>query len=467
MENDVTSNILKIILFGVTPTVFACVLVIWFFKKPPKSKNIFTFISSGWTIVSLTISFTTVGLINSLLSCVCILVTLICAVLERTYKDRKISYKFYDEYNEIQSAYEHICKTLEKKNAPSTKENKLLLDNCVILSLQKIRLNMAKFLSHFIQGQISTENNDTEEKKITMRKRELFFCYNFENAHDYIYLSNHRDANVKIFSNIFFGIYGKVKKNFLAPLYNITNTKVPEFIARELDNAILEIPNVKEQYNTSKYTMKDFYNLYYNERVKKNDTIKIRRIFIYKNDDIEKYITLETENDNIGKSQVIDNFRIPLLLWVIEWHIINTIEVGFVSEEAASCMQQNEGGISTLDFSITHIEQNDTTKYKDIILKLGGEPGIQKFYNLEIKYHSLTADTENYDAIDSEDAEHFKFFNLLWNLTTNGNRIIEEKIMNEKNTWYHSLESNYQDYVNKVLKYLHINEEQEMECNSQ
>ena len=105
--------------------------------------------------------------------------------------------------------------------------------------------------------------------------------------------------------------------------------------------------------------------------------------------------------------------------------------------EDAGKLQQLEKGISTLDFSITHIEQEESPKYKDIILKLNGNPQEEKFYNLKINYHPLTANIENYEDKNSDEAEHLKFFNELWK-SSKSNAEIRNKLLVD-NSWYNGI----------------------------
>lgn len=442
-----------VIVYGAIPTLLSIGIVIWFLIKPPKSRQWLTYISVGLTIISLVVAFTTRAAINWSLSCIFVLITLICLVLEQTFKKRKESYKFFTGYSGIQTEYERIENLIKKKTICNIGNNKEdLIEQCVNFSLENIRHNMSLFYSYFLNESVYSTEEKGDKSKKAKRKRKEFFVYNFKNAHDYIYLSKHKDINIEIFSNIFYSIYERVREDFLAPLLFETNTKVPEFIAKELDNAILGIQNVKKQFNTSKYTMKDFYDLYKTEIPQKIKGVESRRIFIYQNDAIEKYKIITDEV--FGSNPEINLIKIPLLLWVLEWHKKNNIKVGFILEEEASKMQRLEKGISTLDFSITHIEQNDSSSkingFKDIVLKLNGEPRTETFYNIPIKYHSLTAYTEDYEDETADEAEHFNFFNKLWEESQNNISIIRKKLL-ESNSWYSGITDDEKTKIKNVL----------------
>ena len=308
-----------------TLITIACVLIYVFADKDSKSikwlknKHIFSIVSGVLLTISLAFSVTTNEEINWLISCIFALITIVCVVVEKESKYYKTSYHFNDQYKGIQTEYDHIRELLAEKQIENDEKN-CLINQYVNHSLENTRYNMSLTYSYFLKELIyHTENNDESKNKNAKQKRKDFFKYNFNNAHDYLYLSKHKDINIEIFANIFYNIYERVRKDFLAPLVFETNTKVPEFIAKELDSAISGIPNVKQQLNTSIYTMKGFYDLYKAETPRKIAGVKVRRIFIYKESDIDKYKIIRGDNVS-GINNEIHSVKIPLLLWVLEWH---------------------------------------------------------------------------------------------------------------------------------------------------
>lgn len=477
LKKFVECNDSKIVITASVITVVGALIYVFTNKgRSIKTRHILSIVSSVFFVISLVMSFINNGNENWYITCVFALISVICIIVEKEAVLYKKSYHFNEKYKGIQTEYEHIDSLAREKTKIKVKLvpniHKIrhclctsfqgnndynrqisiqsdLIDQCVNHSLENIRYNMSQFYSYFLKDMI--DSSDDNSSKLTKRKRKDFFHYNFKNAHDYIYLSKHKDVNIEIFSNIFYGIYEKVREDFLAPLVFETNTKVPEFIAKELDNAILSIPNVTKQFNTSKYSIKNFYDLYKKETPKKTSEVNVRRIFIYKNSSIEDYKIVKPEIDVTGISTEIENMKIPLLLWVLEWHKKNDIEVRFISDEDAQNLQRTEKNVSTLDFSITHIEQtNIEPKYKDIILQLNGEPQIETFYNLSIKYHSLTAYTEDYDNEDDDDAEHFKFFNKLWEESNKNVEEIRNKLLND-NSWFNSIGTDNQGRIKNVI----------------
>ena len=358
-------------------------------------------------------------------------------LLERS----KESYHFYDNYQKIENEYEHL-------------EGEKKLVQCYIeKSLNNIRINISKFNTHFLQSLIDDNKYLTKKKSENI---EEFFQCNFKNAHDYVFLSNHSEiVNDEIFSDIFYNVYKKISKRFLSPLVFETNTKVPEFISRELDNAILNINGVLCQKNASLFSLKSFYKLNGTEMAKSKrvNDYESQRLFIYKSDNAD----FEVETNEVdfkpptGLNQATKVMNIPIFLWLLEWHEQNGIKVRFISEEEAKKKQYSANDINTLDFSITHIKKPNN-KFIDIVLQINDIPHKEAFYNMDINYYSMTAFTtkeyEN-DTGECQDASHYNFFNKLWEQAESINGTIREKFFAGK--FYSNLDNDKKTAIKDII----------------
>lgn len=426
-------------------TIVIGVTTLWY--KPIRITKYSNTISVSITLLGILIPFLLGNIISLpislLISCILFLFSVIISLLAHN----KRSYHFYDQYQDIEKEYEHIDNYKEKE----------LVQNCVKASLNNILINLSKFDTHYHQGLV-------EDKVITPNKEEdrtEFFHYNFKNAHDYIFLSNHKEIVYdEIFADIFYNVYKKVSKGFLSPLVFETNTKVPEFISKELDNVILNIDGVLCQKNTSKFSLKNFYQLNREEQAKsKNaDNYKSQRLFIYKN--ISDSFNVETGTVDFippkGLNQETNSMNIPVFLWILEWHEQMGIEVRFIPEEKAKKEKYSRKDISTLDFSITHIKKPENDKFIDIILQIHGDPHKESFYNMDINYYSLTAfTTKEYDDDTgaSKEPEHYNFFNKLWEEAGKSNANLRSEFM--KMFFFTTLspadKKNIEDILNRIL----------------
>ncbi|MDR0602803.1 MAG: hypothetical protein LBG80_00690 [Bacteroidales bacterium] len=447
MENSCIS-----IWLGGILTVLSLLFTVWFLLKPLKTGYWGTFISAGFVIISVVCSFWTKDTANWLLTMICGLSTMIFVVLEKTFEDRKESYHFNKQYSGIQGEYEHLNRLVEEK---ALSNGKSLIEQCVAHSLDGVRFNMSKFYSYFLQDEkVDCKKEDQNNEK---DRRKTFFRYNFKNAHDYIFLSNHKEIVYdEIFSNIFYNVYEKVSENFLAPLVFDTNTKVPEFISTELTRNILEIDGVKCQLNTSRFKPIDFYKNHKNSFVKATSGEKSRRIFIYDetfntNFDVHKD---DLGNEVKGLHPATNSMEIPFVLWLLEWHSQNNLEVGFIPVSSAIRLQHSKPNINSLDFSLTHIEKEDNgKKYIDVIMQIHGQPHKEAFYYLDINYYSLTAFDEKYADTNDKEAEHWGFFKELWNSRDNKINDVNNTILErlKASTLYTSLEGANKTQIDALL----------------
>jgi len=426
--------------------------------KPLKTRHAFTIITAVLLVASLALNLAPRVIDNWFISYILALVTTISLIIEKEQSHYKKDYddSFRKEYENIHVEYKSLMRLAKEKNAITATEYKdsvSLIQQCVNYSLENIRLNMARFYPYFLDDLVGVTN-----EKVTKKRRE-FLRRNFQNAHDCVFLLSHKKREKEIYSSIFYNIYKSVRDRFLEPLAsNASIKRVPAFIAKEIDDAILGMPDdVIEQCHTSNYNMEDFYTLYQSESPKKRQKTEVRRIFILK-DDIDNQLCVVKQGDEESVRPYSPTLPLEqqklLLLWILEWHKNNNIRVAFIFEDEIKEYQQRKQNVNTLDFSITHIKVSDNPlQHKDIIIKVL-DPHSQRtvpFYGIPIKFHSLITETEDYGNTTDDDAEHFRFFNDMWDLSTNKSHVdqVRNKLLTSQ--WYINLKIADQASIQTLL----------------